>query len=65
MRDLDPAWWRRHKSGEFYEQQNDAARLVKRRDGRHVIGWILYVGGEHRGEWSTLAEAKQQARGIT
>lgn len=65
MKPLDPTWWRRHKSGEFYTQQNDTARLVKRRAGRRITGWILYVDGEQRGEWSSLAEAKQQAREIT
>lgn len=65
MKALDPTWWRRHGSGEFYEQQNDAARLVKRRTGRRVTAWILYIGGEYRGEWPTFAEAKQRAKEIT
>lgn len=65
MKPLDPTWWRRHSSGEFYEQQNDAARLVSRRTGRRVTAWILYVGGAYRGEWPTLAEAKLRAREIT
>lgn len=65
MRPFDPTWWRRHKSGEFYEQQNDAARLVKNRTGRRVTAWVLYVGGEYRGTWPSLAEAKQGAQEIT
>jgi len=65
MKPLDPTWWRKHGSGEFYTQQNDAARLVKRRTGRRVTAWILYVSGEYRGEWPSLTEAKQHAKEIT
>lgn len=65
MKPLDPTWWRRHSSGEFLTQQDDAARLVKVRAGRKVTGWILYIRGESRGQWPTLAEAKRRAQEIT
>ena len=65
MRPLDPTWWRRDRSGEFYSQQNDFARLVKLRTGRKVTGWMLYIQGEFRGQWPSLDEAKRQALGLT
>lgn len=65
MKPLDPTWWRRDHSGEFYSQQNDAARLVKSRTGRKVTSWILYINGECCGQWPTLAEAKLRALEIT
>jgi hypothetical protein len=40
-------------------------RLVKVRTGRRVTSWVLYVGGEERGEWATLGEAKRGAKEIT
>lgn len=64
-RPLDPTWWCKHHSGEYLTQQDDAARLVKRRTGRKVTAWILYIGGEYRGEWPTLAEAKRRALELT
>ncbi len=65
MKALDKTWWQRHPSGEFYTQQNDAARLVKLRTGRKVSGWILYIAGVYRGQWSTFALAKQRAFDLT
>lgn len=65
MKPLDPTWWRRHGSGEFLTQQNDVARLIKLRTGRKVTGWILYINGDYRGQWSTLAQAKRRALEIT
>jgi hypothetical protein len=65
MKPLDPTWWRLDRSGEFYSQQNDTARLVKIRTGRKVTGWILYINGKHHGEWPSLAGAKRRALEIT
>jgi hypothetical protein len=61
VKPLDPTWWRRDRSGEFYSQQNDSARLVKVRGGRKVTGWALYINGKIRGQWPTLEEAKLRA----
>ena len=58
---LDPTSWRRDRSGVFYSQQNDAARLVKGRTGRRVTSWILYIRGKYVDSWPTLAEAKLRA----
>lgn len=65
VKPLDVTWWRRDSSGEFYTQQDGEARLVKLRNGRKVTGWILYIRGEYRGQWSTLAQAKHRALEIS
>ncbi len=65
MRPLDPTWWRLDRSGEFYSQQNDAARLVRGRTGRKTTSWLLYIGGDYRGAWPSLDEAKLGALKMT
>jgi hypothetical protein len=63
LRPLDPLWWRRRDFG--YDQQDGRAQLRRLHDRSTVTGWALYVDGEYRGQWSTLAQAKQRAAELT
>lgn len=63
LRPLDPTWWRKAPGG--YDQQDSRARLVRLKERTRVTGWGLYVDGEYRGSWPSLAQAKRRAAEMT